>query len=138
MYANEERAAGWYSYELTDATLRVTLSGTLTIKGVVALFERIGADPLFSCALPQLWLLEDVDCSALDGDALRTLGRQPGTPPSSATPPVALVAPEDVTYGLCRVYMAWLSGEAETVPVEVFRKCCDARAWLKTAKAGCA
>ena len=72
--------------------------------------------------------LTEVSASIIDSDSLRQLAQAFSKGDVTKESRIAIVASEDVVFGLGRMYQAF-RGE-ETVQLEVFRDAADARAWL--------
>jgi len=78
-----------------------------------------------------LWNLLDADVSAIDSVDIKKLSRFPlEHTPSRVRGKTAIVAADDLSYGLSRMYQTWAEIEGQKVQIQVFRSLENAQAWL--------
>jgi hypothetical protein len=103
--------------------------GVVSDDELLAFVQRTANDSEFRSGMHELIDLRRVDTSALSTRSLRRtaeLFAAFDTGPAQGR--VAIVAPEDLAYGLSRMYQAFRGEDA--VELMVFRDMIDARKWL--------
>ena len=103
-------------------------SGTLSLEIVEGLLGEIASLPGSERGMPRVWDLSDADLSSVEASLVSVLAKRiTEQVPDGQPTRIAIVAPDDLAFGLSRVYGAH-RGES-TVTYAVFREAAAAMAW---------
>ena len=113
--------------------IAVEVSGTLAADEVLALRDRICADPRYRNGMNQVWDFSQVDEVAVAPADLRTMIERQSRGAFEQRVRCALVAPQDSAFGIGRMYEA-LSDEPD-LEIGVFRDRPSALEWVDSTDA---
>jgi hypothetical protein len=105
-----------------------TLIGKITVEDLLAEIKKFfDTEP----TPHNLWDLLDADVSAIGRDDIGKLSRFPlEYVPSRVGGKTAIVAADDLSFGLSRMYQTCAEIEGQKVQIQVFRSLENAQAWL--------
>ena len=119
-----------YDLRAVVRTVAIAYEGRVTEPEYHAAYVRLYTDPAYRSGYSELVDCRGVTAFDVSVQAIRNVGEMAvvaaGTPPAPAR--VAIVAGDDVMYGLSRLYQT--SQEPTSEVVEVFRNLAEARRWL--------
>lgn len=112
-----------------------TLTGTMDLSVIVNTISKTLDDPEYQVGMNAIWHFCDTSEVKLSPEDLMYAAEYAGKKmdKSGKAYKLALVAEEDLSYGLTRVYEAWRSEES-TATIQSFRFIDDAFAWIKSAE----
>lgn len=103
-----------------------TASGVLTEDDLRGHRKQLRADPFFDPSFDQLWDCSEVTKVAVGIEVVRFLSRSSSYEAGAKR---AVVAPDDITFGLARMFQTLHEDAPEEV--RIFRSREEARRWLK-------
>ncbi len=119
----------FYQIDTYEDLLTVDLVGEITVDAVLALVEKIRQDPRYSSAMPVLHDLSRGDLSGMSSARIRRLTSL--IDPAGENSRLAIYAPDDLAYGLARIYVSEASLSSDR-PRQVFKNYHDAISWLSS------
>lgn len=107
-----------------------SFSGHASLNSIVETIDATLANPLYKPGMNMMWFCEDdveIEISAEEPQTISDYARKKFDN-FGKDYKLALVAGEDLAYGLFRLYQGW-NGD-RSVDINVFRKMKDAQAWI--------
>jgi hypothetical protein len=118
-----------YRIDSTRGIIFTTATGTLTNQELLAHKQRLQRDPLFHAGMPQLSDVRGVERLDVTPDGIGQFVQHDATNAGALEPSrLAIVAKEDVVFGMARMYQARTSRYRPNVGV--FRTIEEATNWL--------
>jgi hypothetical protein len=120
------------SYAIDSDRHRVVVrfTGTVRDQDLFSTYNELYNDPRHQIGMPELTDCRELERAEVTSVGLQDLARMTGAKLDPAQKPwrVAIVAPQNVVYGLARMYELLREGSPEQV--EVFRDYAAAQQWL--------
>jgi hypothetical protein len=114
-----------YTIDPARKLVRVLVTGSLAVDDALLHQSRLKADPAFDPIFSQITIFTNVLQHSLDAAALRSIAQNAPYGPGARR---AFVLPNDLGYGLGRMFQAYADGTARG-EVAIFRDEAEALAW---------
>ena len=115
-------------YNEQNAILYAFCKGILTVEEFTSAMNEIISSKEYPADVRTLWDAVEFDASSVDSCFITQLIAIRGNYPTRSSAKLALFAPEDLGFGVSRMYEAW----SDELPqnIRVFRRSVEAEKWL--------